>query len=86
MPSTPEAVDQFLAAKNPLRARQGRQRGRRRHLGIGDVPKLDSFFIGAEVFVTFLVRNGVWWIREAQGTQDGFLKNLDEGRRRILSG
>jgi pyruvate, water dikinase len=46
----------------------------------------DSFFIGAEVFVTFLVRNGVWWIREAQGTEEGFLKDLDEGRRRILAG
>lgn len=46
----------------------------------------DSFFIGAEVFVTFLVRNGVWWIREAQRTQEGFLKDLEEGRRRILAG
>jgi pyruvate, water dikinase len=32
----------------------------------------DSFFVGAEVFVTFLVRNGVWWIRERQQQPDGF--------------
>lgn len=46
----------------------------------------DSFFVGAEVFVTFLVRNGVWWIREAQRREKGFLRDLDEGRRRILEG
>lgn len=46
----------------------------------------DSFFVGAEVFVTYLIRNGVWWIRERQQQPDGFLKNLQEGRNRILSG
>ncbi len=46
----------------------------------------DSFFVGAETFVTFLVRNGVWWIRERQQDPDGFLQDLDEGRRRILNG
>jgi pyruvate, water dikinase len=46
----------------------------------------DSFFVGAEVFVTFLVRNGVWWIREKQSTPDGYLQDLEEGRARILQG
>jgi pyruvate,water dikinase len=46
----------------------------------------DSFFVGAEVFVTFLVRNGVWWIREKQSTPEGFLMDLDEGHARILQG
>lgn len=46
----------------------------------------DSFFVGAEVFVTFLVRNGVWWIRERQQEPEGFLQDLDEGRQRILEG
>src|SRR5690606_28670745 len=36
----------------------------------------DSFFVGSEVFVTFLVRNGVWWIRERQHQEDGFLQGL----------
>ena len=46
----------------------------------------DSFFVGAEVFVTYLVHNGVWWIRERQQQPDGFLQNLQEGRERILAG
>jgi len=46
----------------------------------------DSFFVGAEVFVTFLVQNGIWWIRDQQMRPEGFLKDLDEGRRLILAG
>jgi pyruvate, water dikinase len=46
----------------------------------------DSFFVGSEVFVTFLVHNGVWWIREQQHEEDGFLQHLDEGRNKILTG
>jgi pyruvate,water dikinase len=46
----------------------------------------DSFFVGAEVFVTFLVRNGAWWIRESQVREETFLQDLEEGRRRILAG
>ncbi len=46
----------------------------------------DSFFVGAEVFVTFLVQNGVWWLREQQKKPELFLQGLEEGRRRILTG
>ena len=46
----------------------------------------DSFFVGAEVFITFLVRNDVWWIREKQRDADTFLQGLDEGRHRITVG
>jgi len=46
----------------------------------------DSFFVGAEVFITFLVQNGVWWLREQQKNPETFLQGLDEGRKRILSG
>lgn len=46
----------------------------------------DSFFVGAEVFITYLVHNGVWWIRDQQKCEQTFLKDLDEGRRRILGG
>ncbi len=46
----------------------------------------DSFFVGAEVFISFLVQNGVWWIRDRQKRPETFLKDLDEGRRRILAG
>ncbi len=46
----------------------------------------DSFFVGAEVFITFLVQNGVWWLREQQKNRETFLHGLEEGRRRILHG
>lgn len=46
----------------------------------------DSFFVGAEVFITFLVQNGVWWLREQQKDSETFLRGLDEGRRRVLTG
>lgn len=46
----------------------------------------DSFFVGAEVFITFLVQNGVWWLREQQKAPATFLQGLEEGRRRILAG
>ncbi len=46
----------------------------------------DSFFVGAEVFITFLVQNKVWWLREQQKNDDTFLQGLDEGRRRITLG
>jgi hypothetical protein len=46
----------------------------------------DSFFVGAEVFITYLVQNHVWWIREQQKKPESFLQGLEEGRRRILNG
>lgn len=46
----------------------------------------DSFFVGASAFVSFLVRNGLWWIRDQQRTEVGFLQDLKEGRGRILAG
>jgi hypothetical protein len=46
----------------------------------------DSFFVGAEVFITFLVQNGVWWIREQQKNPATFLQGLSEGREVIRHG
>ncbi len=46
----------------------------------------DSFFVGAEVFITFLVQNKVWWLREQQKHPATFLQGLEEGRRRIRNG
>lgn len=46
----------------------------------------DSFFVGAEVFITYLVQNGVWWLREQQKNQATFLQGLEEGRKLILEG
>jgi Phosphoenolpyruvate synthase/pyruvate phosphate dikinase len=46
----------------------------------------DSFFVGAEVFVSFLIENEVWWLREKQKREEGFLTDLELGRERIRHG
>lgn len=46
----------------------------------------DSFYIGSDVFYTYLVRNGVWWMRQKQRDPEHFLEGSEEARRRILSG
>ena len=46
----------------------------------------DSFFLGAEVFVSFLIENDVWWLREKQKRDETFLTDLELGRRRIREG
>jgi hypothetical protein len=45
----------------------------------------DSFFIGADVFYTYVVRNDCWWVRRKlkQPSQSDL---VEEGRRRMLSG
>jgi hypothetical protein len=58
-----------------------------------DAPELDprleahdSFYVGTVVFDTFLVDNGVWWIRRRQREPATFLHQLDEARARIMQG
>ncbi|MFA5291687.1 MAG: PEP/pyruvate-binding domain-containing protein [Phycisphaerae bacterium] len=46
----------------------------------------DSFFIGSDVFYTYLVRNKIWWIRQKQRASRNFLDGAAEGRQRILQG
>ena len=46
----------------------------------------DSFYIGSDVFYTFLVRNGCWWVREKQKNPATFLDGAETARRRILQG
>jgi len=46
----------------------------------------DSFFIGSDVFYTYLVENGCWWLRRKQKDFDTLLRNAAEARRRILEG
>jgi len=53
-------------------------------------PKLlephDSFYIGSDVFYTFLVRNGVWWVRNKQRDPGSFMDGAERARQRILTG
>lgn len=46
----------------------------------------DSFYVGTVVFDTFLVHNGVWWIRRRQRDPATFLQELDEAHERIMGG
>ena len=46
----------------------------------------DSFFIGSDVFYTFLVRNGCWPSRRTQRSPTSFLDGAEEAQQRILSG
>ena len=46
----------------------------------------DSFFIGADVFYTFLVQNGLWWIKRRQKDPDNYLDGLPLARHQILDG
>ena len=46
----------------------------------------DSFYIGSDVFYTFLVRNGIWWMRQKQRDKTTFLIDAGLARQRILAG
>lgn len=46
----------------------------------------DSFYIGTEVFDTFLVHNDLWWIRRRQRDPATYLDEVDTAQARILAG
>jgi pyruvate,water dikinase len=46
----------------------------------------DSFYIGSDVFYTYLVRNGCWGIRRSQRTPTTFLDGSEDVQEKILSG
>ena len=46
----------------------------------------DSFYIASDVFYTFLVRNGIWWVRQAQRDPATFLQGAERARQRMLVG
>jgi len=46
----------------------------------------DSFYVGSDVFYTYLVRNGVWWLRQKQRNPETFLEGAVQARQRILMG
>ncbi len=48
----------------------------------------DSFFIGADVFYTYLVENDIWWLKQKQKEQeqDAYLAEAETARQKILGG
>lgn len=46
----------------------------------------DSFFIGADVYYTYIVQNGWWELRLQQKTEDGYFSMAEQFREKLLSG
>ncbi|MEA1951244.1 MAG: PEP/pyruvate-binding domain-containing protein, partial [Planctomycetota bacterium] len=46
----------------------------------------DSFYIGSDVFYTFLVQNGLWWTWQKHHNPKEYLLDAEHARRRILVG
>ncbi|MFZ5368425.1 MAG: PEP/pyruvate-binding domain-containing protein [Spirochaetota bacterium] len=46
----------------------------------------DSFFIGSDVFYTFVIQNDCWWLRRKKGSMEEILANARIARERILRG
>ncbi len=60
---------------------------RKHNAGFAEVfERHDSFFIGSDVFYTYLVSNGVWWVRQRQRSPETFLEGADQARQNILTG
>ncbi len=45
----------------------------------------DSFFVGADVFYTYLIRNKCWWIRRRLNMENNF-ESADQARKLLLEG
>ncbi len=46
----------------------------------------DSFYIGSDVFYTYLVQNGCWWLRQKEQDFDTLLKHAEQARDKLLVG
>lgn len=46
----------------------------------------DSFYIGSDVFYTYIVQNGWWRLRTKQKTREGYFKYAPELKEKLLSG
>ena len=52
----------------------------------GHMEPHDSFYVGSDVFYTYLVENGGWKLRVEQKTKEGYFKVAAELREKLLSG
>jgi pyruvate, water dikinase len=46
----------------------------------------DSFFVGSDVFYTYLVQNDCWWVRLKQRNEATLFEGAENARQRLLSG
>lgn len=72
-----KAVGMLLARAILTRADQRWQKVLEKH---------DSFYIGADVFYTYLVQNGCWWMVHKSDQESSEFMQSDTARRRILAG
>ena len=52
----------------------------------GQLETHDSFYIGSDVFYTFLIRNGIWWLRQTQRDPDRFLEGVPQAQAKTMTG
>ncbi|MCU0608537.1 MAG: PEP/pyruvate-binding domain-containing protein [Chitinispirillaceae bacterium] len=52
----------------------------------GRLEEHDSFYVGSDVFYTYLVENECWWVRRNQRSVDTLLDGAETARQRMLSG
>jgi pyruvate,water dikinase len=50
------------------------------------IEKHDSFYIGSDIFYSFLVQNGCWHIRQKQKDPETLFDSLEEAREKIMKG
>jgi len=50
------------------------------------IEKHDSFFIGSDVFYSYLVHNGCWQIRQKQKHRETLFECIDEAQEKIMKG
>lgn len=46
----------------------------------------DAYYLGADIFYTYIVQNGCWTLRTKQKTKEGYFVYAEELRQRILQG
>lgn len=46
----------------------------------------DSFYVGSDVYYTYLILNGCWWVRRRLKGGESVMETAQEARRRMLSG
>ncbi len=46
----------------------------------------DSFYLGSDIFYTYIVQNGWWKLRTLQKTEEGYFKYAQELKEKLLSG
>ena len=46
----------------------------------------DSFYVGSDVFCTYLVQNGCWWAKQTQRMPQSFLDQAMQARQQMLTG